>query len=206
MIRHMNELLDMHRRVMEYAATIVDMVAPEQLGLATPCAGWDLGRLLAHMTAQNRGFAAAARGDEFDPAAWAEAPLSERFAETFAASAEEVVAAFGEAGAVEREWLILAGGDQSMAFPGDNAMGFHLIDYVVHTWDVAVSIGHEIEIDPVVLTEVLTLAEQVPNDGPTRVGPDAPFGPALELEGGDGLLEQILALLGRDPEWRPEPV
>ncbi|MCD0445699.1 TIGR03086 family metal-binding protein [Glycomyces sp. A-F 0318] len=200
----MSELLDMHRRAMEYAASIVATVGPDQLGLATPCTAWDLGQLLAHMTGQNRGFAAAARGEEFDPASWAETPLSERFAETFAASAEDVVAAFALEGAAEREWLLLVGGDRPVPVPGEIGVGFHLIDYVVHAWDVAVSVGREPEFDPLVLSAVLTLAEEVPQDGPTRLGPDAPFAPALELEGGEGLLEQLLMTLGRDPEWRPE--
>ncbi|SDE21551.1 TIGR03086 family metal-binding protein [Glycomyces harbinensis] len=200
----MSELLDFHRRTMAYAVSIVNTVEPEQLSLPTPCAEWDLGQLLAHMTAQDRGFAAAARGEEFDPAAWAEGPLSERFAETFAASAEEVVAAFNEPDAAQREWLVLVGSDTPLPVPGERAVGFHLIDYVVHAWDVAVSIGREPEFDPLVLSAVLTLAEEVPLDGSTRIGPHAPFAPALELEGGDGLLEQILALLGRDPEWSAE--
>jgi uncharacterized protein (TIGR03086 family) len=204
MIANMNELLDMHRRVMEYAATIVHMVEPGQLGLPTPCTEWDLGQLLAHMTAQNRGFAAAAKGTAFDREVWVETPLSERFAETFAASAETVVAAFADEEAAEREWLIDIGAEEPLAIPGQIAMGFHFVDYVVHAWDVAVSIGHEPEFDPIVLTEALTIAEEVPQDGPTRLGPNAPFAPALELEGGDGLLDQVLAQLGRDPEWSPE--
>lgn len=204
MIANMNELLDLHRRTMASAVAIVDMVEPEQLRLPTPCTEWDLGQLLAHMTAQNRGFAAAARGAEFDPAAWAETPLSERFAETFAASAEEVVTAFADEAALQREWLVRVGPDQPLAAPAEQAIGFHLIDYVVHAWDVAVSIGHEPEFDPLVLTEALSLAEEVPQDGPTRYSPDAPFAPALELESGDGLLDQLLAALGRDPEWRAE--
>jgi uncharacterized protein (TIGR03086 family) len=204
MIANMNELLDLHRRTMGYAATIVHMVEPGRLELPTPCTDWDLGQLLAHMTAQNRGFAAAARGEDFDPAVWAEAPLSERFTETFAASADEVVAAFADDEALQREWLILVGADRSLAVPAQRAVGFHLIDYVVHAWDVAVSIGHEPQFDPIVLTETLTLAEEVPQDGPTRTGPHAPFAPALELESGDGLLDQLLAVLGRDPEWSPE--
>ena len=205
MIANMNELLDLHRRTMEYAAAIVGMVEPGQLGLPTPCTDWDLGQLLAHMTAQNRGFAAAAAGADFDPAVWAETPLSERFAETFTASAEAVVAAFADEEAAEREWLIDIGAEEPLAIPGRIAVGFHFLDYVVHAWDVAVSIGHEPEFDPIVLTEALTIAEEVPQDGPTRLGPHAPFAPALELEGGDDLLDQILAVLGRDPEWSPEP-
>lgn len=204
MIANMNELLDLHRRTMAYAAAIVRMVDPGQLGLPTPCTEWDLGQLLAHMTAQNRGFAAAARGDDFDPGAWAETPLSERFAETFAASAEEVVEAFADDEAAERDWLIDIGAEEPLAISGRIAIGFHFVDYVVHAWDVAVSIGHEPEFDPIVLTEALTIAEEVPQDGPTRLGPHAPFAPALELEGGDGLLDQVLAVLGRDPEWTPE--
>jgi uncharacterized protein (TIGR03086 family) len=204
MIANMNELLDLHRRTMAYAASIVHMVEPDQLGLPTPCTEWDLGQLLAHMTAQNRGFAAAARGADFDPAVWDETPLSERFAETFAASAEEVVAAFADEEAAESDWFIDIGADEPLAIPGRIAIGFHFVDYVVHAWDAAVAIGHEPEFDAIVLTEALTIAEEVPQDGPTRLGPHAPFAPALELEGGDGLLDQVLALLGRDPEWSPD--
>jgi len=203
MIPIMTDLLALHRRTMDTSVALVDRIGPVQLALPTPCEGWDLGRLLAHMTGQNHGFTAAARGEAFDPADWADRPVIGAPCAAFAASAEEVVAAFAEEGAAQRDWLLLVGPDRSMPVPGTRAMGFHFIDYVVHAWDVAVSIGEAPEFDEDVLEAVLPLAEQVPLEGPTRSGPYAPFAPAVPLKEGEGLLERLLARLGRDPEWRP---
>ncbi|HEX2144123.1 MAG TPA: hypothetical protein VHG10_06415 [Glycomyces sp.] len=50
---------------------------------------------------------------------------------------------------------------------------------------------------------MLPLAEEVPLDGPTRTGLYAPFAFAVKAGAGQGTLERLLAILGRDPEWRP---
>jgi hypothetical protein len=42
------------------SVAVVAQVSTGDLGRLTPCAEWDLGTLIAHMTAQHRGFAAAA--------------------------------------------------------------------------------------------------------------------------------------------------
>lgn len=199
----MTELLSLHRRTMLIATAIVEQVRSDQLRAETPCAGWDLSQLLAHMIGQNHGFASAARGEAFDPAVWADRPVSAEPGEAFAASAAEVVAAFASVGAAERDWPILVGADKSVLVPGKQALGFHYIDYVVHGWDVAVSIGLEPEFDADLLAAVLPLAEAVPLDGPTRNGPYAPFAPAVALDTGRGDLDRLLAILGRDPEWKP---
>jgi uncharacterized protein (TIGR03086 family) len=203
MIRVMTDLLSLHRRTMATATAIVELVGEDQLRMETPCAGWDLSQLLAHMIGQNHGFASAARGEAFDLANWADRPVSTRPHEAFAASAAEVVDAFASPGAVEREWPILVGADRSLAVPGRQALGFHFIDYVVHAWDVAVSIGVKVEFDDDILTAVLPLAQEVPLEGPTRNGPYAPFAPAVTLEAPQGNLNDLLAILGRDPAWKP---
>jgi uncharacterized protein (TIGR03086 family) len=185
------------------ATAIVEHVREDQLGVETPCAGWDLSQLLAHMTGQNLGFASAARGEDFDPAIWADRPVGTPPHEAFAASAAEVVAAFAAEGAVERAWPLLVGADRSASVPGEQALGFHFIDYVVHAWDVAVSIGIEPEFEDDLLKAVVPLAEAVPLDGPTRSGPYAPFAPAVAIDAGQGDLDRLLAILGRDPEWKP---
>ncbi|MEU6861548.1 TIGR03086 family metal-binding protein [Glycomyces sp. NPDC046736] len=196
----MTDLLSFHRRTMTYAASIVDLVEPGQLGLATPCEAWDVGALLAHMTGQNRGFAAAARGEAFDPATWAELPV---VAGDFTASANEVVAAFNAEGALDRTWSLLAGLDREVRVPGATALGYHFIDYVVHAWDLGVAIGHRVEFDPELLEAVVPLAFDVPLDGPSRNGPYAPFAAAVPAIPDSGPLEVLLAVLGRDPSWRP---
>jgi hypothetical protein len=52
---------------------------------------------------------------------------------------------------------------------------------------------------------VLLLAAEVPLEGPTRSGPYAPFAPAVAIDAGQGDLNRLLAILGRDSEWKPGP-
>ena len=49
-----------HRVAVLNSIALVDSVRVADLGAPTPCAGWNLADLLAHMTAQHRGFAMAA--------------------------------------------------------------------------------------------------------------------------------------------------
>src|SRR5258705_7417724 len=66
-----------YRAAVLASVDIVDNVTPNDLHRPTPCAGWDLSRLLAHMTVQHRGFAAAASGDGADPARWDTATVAD---------------------------------------------------------------------------------------------------------------------------------
>ena len=59
-----------HRVAVMSSVDIVNNVTPKDLHRATPCDGWNLSDLLAHMTVQHHGFAAAARGDGADLAGW----------------------------------------------------------------------------------------------------------------------------------------
>ncbi|WP_439679566.1 TIGR03086 family metal-binding protein [Embleya sp. MST-111070] len=187
-------------RALRIAEEVVGQVTVDRLAAPTPCAGWDLARLLAHMTGQNHGFAAAARGIRTDAAAWADRPVEAEPGKVFAASVADVAAAFAEDGAVEREWW-LPEVRRGQSFPGRVAMGFHFVDYVVHAWDVAVSIGVTVEFDADLLAAVLPIAEAVPG-GAARTGPDAAFRPAIEDPDPSRVgLDRVLRLLGRSPDW-----
>ncbi|MGC0419436.1 TIGR03086 family metal-binding protein [Embleya sp. AB8] len=197
----MSDLAELDRRALHVAQKVVDRVTVDQLSLPTPCSAWDLGQLLAHMTGQNHGFAAAARGERTDSSAWVDRPVGAEPGKVFAASAAEIVAAFADAGALEREWWLpeVRGGQ---SFPGAEAMGFHFVDYVVHAWDVAAAIGVTVEFDADLLTAVLPIAEAVPG-GTARTRPGASFAPALSLDRPDepATLDQVLRVLGRSPNW-----
>lgn len=101
-------------------------------------AGWDLADLLTHMTAQHRGFAAAARGSGADPAIWQPeavvAAIRTDPAGTYAAAAHDVLDAF--AADDSEATFALPDFGPGATFPGTMAMGFHFVDYVVHGWDV----------------------------------------------------------------------
>ncbi|MFJ5231417.1 TIGR03086 family metal-binding protein [Kitasatospora sp. NPDC088391] len=195
----MTDIQELDARALKTTKSLVDLVDPSMLGLPTPCGSWTLGQLLAHMTGQNHGFAAAAREEAPGLEVWADRPVGDDPAGAFAESAAEVTAAFAEEGVLERSfWLAEVRGGQF--FPAPTAIGFHLLDYVVHGWDVAVSLGRPAEFDTDLLEAVLPIAGHVPT-GPARERPGAAFAPVLDGPAGAGLFPRILRLLGRDPDW-----
>ncbi|MFD4357847.1 TIGR03086 family metal-binding protein [Nocardia sp. NPDC058518] len=189
-------LLARHERAVRLSIDAVEAASEARLSIETPCAGWDLRALLEHMGTQNRGFAAAARGAN-DPAVWvvhhAVDPIGD-----YVRSAHEVVDAFA---AGEAETLFLPEIPPGH-FPAATALGFHLIDSVVHAWDVARSVGHVIDLDSDLAPTALRIAEAVPT-GTARLRPGAAFGPALEVADTTATLARILGILGRSPEWLP---
>ncbi|WP_258023830.1 TIGR03086 family metal-binding protein [Streptomyces bambusae] len=182
-------------RAVRESIAVVRRVNVADLTRPTPCSAWDLGELLAHMTAQHRGFAAAARGDGGDPTHWkAEAPGPEA-AGKYLAAAEGALAAFAEVGTEEQEFALPEFGPGAV-FPAIRAIGFHFLDYVVHAWDVARTLDLPIAFDPGILDAALPIALAVP-DGAFRTQPGAAFAPSLPEPADADALTRILMHLGR---------
>ena len=177
------------------SVAVVAQVTEADLGRPTPCAGWDLGALLAHMTVQHRGFAAAASGRGGDLAVWRPVPLGDDPVRAYAAAAEHVIAAFAAAGTPDAAFT-LPEISTRQTFPAPVAIGFHLVDYVAHGWDVATSLGVPFELPTDVLEVALPIAERVPA-GESRTRPGAAFAPIVSVPTDTDLLTRILALLGR---------
>jgi uncharacterized protein (TIGR03086 family) len=176
---------------------MVAKISAEDLGRPTPCAGWDLRALLAHMAGQHYGFAAAAAGGGADLAVWRPVALGDNFVRGYAAAADTVIDAFGADGVLDRPFA-LPEITTEQPFPGRRAIGFHFIDYVVHGWDVATSIGVGWELPDDVVAAALPIARAVPG-GAAREAPGAAFAPAITVAAGATGMQEILALLGRDP-------
>jgi uncharacterized protein (TIGR03086 family) len=176
----------------------LDLVArstPADLVKPTPCAAWTFYGLVAHMTTQNLGFAAAAGGDG-DLRHWKLVSLGDDPIATYRDSVKQVLDAFA---AIDREEIPLPEFSTEITFRPEQALGFHFVDYVVHSWDVARTLGLPVHFDQDVLDAALRVAEMVPG-GQSRLAPGAAFGPAVdggELAG----LDRVVALLGRSPRW-----
>ena len=180
---------------------LVGRAQPADMTRPTPCANWTLHGLITHMAAQHYGFAAAAAGDA-DPARWRPRRLGGDPVADYRASAETVLAAFAAGDVLDRQFPLpeIAAG---ALFPGRQAVSFHFVDYVVHSWDVAKAIGLEARFAPEVLDAALHVAQAVPG-GEYRLAPGAAFAPVVTWPGGSSL-DQVVALLGRSPDWqRPE--
>jgi uncharacterized protein (TIGR03086 family) len=197
----MTDLRVLHRRALRVSVDVVDRVRPEQLGLPTPCAEWDLGQLLAHMTGQNHGFALAAGGAPTALGDFAPREVAADPAGLHAASAAELAAAFAAPGLLERRiWLPEI---RPAAVPATTAVGFHLVDSVAHAWDVARALDVPVSFDDEVLDAALVIALAVP-DGPVRERAGSAFRPGVAVSAAASAFDRILGLLGRSPQWSPD--
>ncbi|MER6844536.1 TIGR03086 family metal-binding protein [Streptomyces platensis] len=194
------DLRRLHARAVRDSVTLAQRVTPDDLTRQTPCSSWTLADLLAHMTAQHHGFAAAARGEGRESAHWAVRPLGTDPVGEYTVAAENVIAAFAT----------VEGPDQAFALPefsadrtfrAARAIGFHFIDYVVHSWDVARTLGLAYAPAPELLRAALPIARAVPDDD-SRLAPGSAFRPGLTAGEDADNLEQILTALGRSPRWR----
>ena len=176
----------------------------------TPCAGWTLRDLLAHMTVQHRGFAVAVRGAETEKADWVPVPSGSDPVADYADACAQVGVVF--AALADPSAPVLLPELRSEPVAAAVAVSFHLLDYVVHSWDVAVTLGVEVTFVPDSLDAVLAIARRIPG-GAARTRPDASFAPVVARasgatagSGGAGsgaALDQVLRLTGRDPARRP---
>jgi uncharacterized protein (TIGR03086 family) len=205
----MQNILELHRRGSAAAHPVLARITTADLDRPTPCAGWDLRTLLEHMTGQDHGFAAATRaaraGEDVDVAAFHPGSLGAAPAATVSAGLDDVVAAFAEAGDLDTAVLLPEFGARP---PLRTVAGMHLVDTLVHGWDVAATLGihadYSAGLDDDLVAATLAISEQVPDDA-SREAPGAPFGHALPVDPDADDWTRTLTLLGRRPSWRPHP-
>lgn len=192
-------MIEQHRFAMRHSVKLVELIHEDQWALPTPCEQWDLRQLVEHMTLENRGFAAAAHGETEDKTVWTERSFGDLRID-YAESAERVMAAFGKPDVLQGEfWLPLITPDRR--FPARQAISFHLLDYVVHGWDVAASLRQPVDYPDDIVALVREIADREVPDGPRRLRPGASFQPAIASQEGDSALDGLLAVLGRSPRW-----
>ncbi|MFB6630315.1 TIGR03086 family metal-binding protein [Streptomyces sp. NPDC056362] len=193
------DILDLDRTAVLETVRLLEHVQPEDWERPTPCDGWNLRRLVAHMAGQHHGFAAAASGGGADLAVWQDKPLGDDGPAVYRESADLVLGRFAEHGILTREFS-LPEISTDLKFPATVAIGFHFLDYVVHGWDVARTLGIELDLAEETAEAALLFALRVPDDE-RRHRPAAQFAPALPTGPGTGSLDLALAALGRSPDW-----
>ncbi|RZQ62496.1 TIGR03086 family metal-binding protein [Amycolatopsis suaedae] len=194
---HIDELQILDALAVRTSRDLITGITPADLRRPTPCADWTLHGLLTHMTAQHHGFAAAAEGDG-DLANWRAVPLGDDPVATYRSSVDRVLRAFAANGIGDRKFP-LTELSADVLFTAEQALTFHFVDYVVHSWDVARTLGLPLRFDRHVVEAALSVARSVP-DGPSRLEPGSPFAPAVAAPGASGL-DEVVALLGRSPAW-----
>ncbi|MCE3554068.1 TIGR03086 family metal-binding protein [Pseudonocardia sp. RS11V-5] len=195
----------LHHRAVGAARTVLDRVTPADLDRPTPCAGWDLRALLEHMAGQDHGFAtavtAARRGAGTDLAAFAPRALGASPAATLASTLDEVGAAFSGVEELQRTVLLP---EFDVRVPAPVLVSMHLVDTLVHGWDVAAGLdvveAYLGVLDAELVEAGLAIAEQVADDE-SREAPGAPFRHAVPAPADADAWTRLLTSLGRDPAW-----
>lgn len=179
------------------ARAVLTRVSTDDLRRTTPCQDWDLRVLIEHMIGQNEGFAAAvARGDA-PVEAYAQRPVADSAAliRGWDESVEHLLAAADASTPDQPVRLVEITPDAT--FPAEAAVRMHLLDTVVHTWDLATAFGEHHRPDPVLLDLVAAGAQLVP-DGEARTYPGAAFAPPRQTSTTDPWT-LTLTRLGRSP-------
>jgi len=197
-IKSATDIVALDAQAVRASMDLARQVTADDLARPTPCADWTLHGLLRHMIAQHYGFAAASGGDG-DLARWRLRALGADPAAAYCAAAERVLTAFSADGVLDRNFP-LPEFKRGLMYPARQAISFHFIDYVVHSWDLARTLDLPVRLDPALLDVAITVAESVPG-GDARLEPGAAFEPKVAWPGGSRL-DRIVAILGRSPDWQ----
>ena len=190
------DIVYLHERALDETARLVDAVRPDQMGLPTPCSDWDVQALLAHLVGGNIRYAGVTRGEPIQrgPARGGGPSvdlLGDDPAGAYRRSAAAMDAAWRDPALLDRTFALPIG-----VLPGRAALTLHLVETVVHGWDVARATGQRPAFAPdVVRTAMQFTQASAPGDRP----PGAAFAPSVPVADDLPEIDRLAALLGRTP-------
>ena len=180
----MSDVQDSYRLVSSGFDATVRAVTPDQWEAQTPCEEWTARDLVTHVVESHRGVIASVRGGESEPVGADEDP---RRAWESASRAISEITADPEAAAKEVD-------GPTGKIPAGQAIGqFMSMDLLVHTWDLARTIGADERLDEDSVRRAYEALK--PMDAIIRQ-PNV-FGPKLEPPMGADLQTEFLYFLGR---------
>lgn len=170
------DVVELHERALDQAARLVGAVDPAQLDGPTPCAEWDVRALLAHLVSGNRRSQAVAEGERPQRGGTAAEVLGDNPAAAYRETARALAEAWRRPGRLDRSYRLPFGD-----LPGEAAVGMHLMETVLHGWDLARATGQDPGFDP----EVVEAADRFARSSmPKRRRPPG-LSAGRRLEGGE---------------------
>jgi uncharacterized protein (TIGR03086 family) len=154
-------------------------LSAEALADPSPCDGWTVGDVVAHVATVTEKFGRFAAGESSvrgRAGAGGIGPVAAGALEAWRANP----------GALERVCVLPFG-----SFDGATAAGINLFDVVVHGWDVATGAGVPYDLDPALAVVAYPVAVLLTAE------PGGQFAPPVRPPAGAGPLVRLLALTGR---------
>ena len=165
--------------------TLIGGVLPDQRHLRTPCADFDVAQLVDHMVGWAGSFAARLSGREpdLDPNTF---HAGGDPGEQFHGFCADIVAGYRRPG-------------EAPSLP----VGILLMDFLGHGWDLAKATGQPVPYTDRQANTALAAGRQMLK--PEYRGPGKAFGLEVPAPQGSTAVQQLVAFLGRDPAWTPQP-
>lgn len=196
----MSVLTDQHDSASEAMRRVLLEVRPEHLASATPCSGWTMSELLAHQLGQELGMTGALRGGSRELSAWVPVDSGDQAPEILTQALLRTDAALEEFADPDGGEVWMPEIRPEAPLLVQTALRAHLLDLVVHSWDIGRAIGHPPVIDVEVADLVLEVARSIPAAGREKSGH---FADRVVVSGGADAFAESLRLCGRDPQWIP---
>jgi uncharacterized protein (TIGR03086 family) len=192
------DMVDLGPAAMQLAG-LVTRVPDAELGNPTPCPAYALGDLIDHVGGLALAFTAAARKDGGRYANMQSSGDRSRLRDDWRVRIPRDLAALAGA------WRDPAAWDGMTRIAGDDApaeiIGLSAADeLVVHGWDLARATRQPYQCPPELLQAAHSFLVQFASPD-LPAGPEVAFGPSRAVPADAPLLDQVLALAGRDPGW-----
>lgn len=168
----------------------VAMIPDSALENATPCEGWAVVDLLRHMNERHDAVAQTmfpALDDVSDDPRDDFARITARWTVTIQQAGETV--------------NVPRGGGQ---WPTGWILGVHVVDMLVHRWDLARALGAALTVPAELVDAALPLARANTAPGSPLNGPGGDYRQPFAQHAATSTMDTIVALLGRDPQWSPQ--
>jgi uncharacterized protein (TIGR03086 family) len=183
----MNDLLRLDATALALIAHDVAVLTDAELDRPTPCTGWTVADLVRHMNEQHEAVVAAVLPGPADDAG-------------------DPRDGFARVGA---RWLAAMEGTGATVplpkrgpIPTERVLAVHFVDMLVHRWDLARALDRPCPVPGRLTAVALPLARTATGPGSALNGPDGVYAPRLAEDPGRPDMDNLAALLGRDPLWR----
>lgn len=130
-------------KALNHTAWLLSNVTPNQYSRPTPCEDFDVRALANHLLAGNPYYVTLAQGGGPDFSLFAQDQIGDQQpGDVYAQGAKEVLAAWQSEGALGRQMPLPGGG------LGPRIVDLHLLEAVLHGWDLAAATGQDRTGDP----------------------------------------------------------
>lgn len=176
--------IDLAEGVLRQTEAAVAAVRVDQGDAPTPCSGFDVSQLVNHLVGWAGSFGARLSGGPAigDP--------NDYRAGTYPAVEFHLAA------------LAIIGAYRVAAPPSQQLpVGFIVVEFLTHGWDLTTATGQEVVFAPTAAELALQTARQMLK--PEYRGPGKAFGPEVAVSSTADAVTQLVAFMGRDPDWQP---